>query len=194
MTGSTAAGGLRSGLEDCGWKLVRGATILGLLALAGCEQVEELRDHFEDATPREAYEAALMSAGLAGTALVREWADAAQLALAEPVPVDAPFRETGYLEEERPTAVGYRVLALRGQRISVAIRLEGDTAAKVFVDVFRAPTDPLEAPTHLVSADSGSRALEFEPRRDGHYLIRIQPELFIGGRYTLEIQNEPSLA
>jgi hypothetical protein len=90
--------------------------------------------------------------------------------------------------------VGYRVLVLRGQRVSVAFRLESDSAAKVFVDVFRAPTDPLEAPSHLVSADSGNRAIEFEPRRDGQYLIRVQPELLRGGRYTLEIQNEPSLA
>jgi murein DD-endopeptidase MepM/ murein hydrolase activator NlpD len=168
--------------------------MLWLLALAGCEQVEDIREHFEGSTPREAYEAGLVSAGLAGTALVRDWSDAAQLALAQPVQVDAPFRETGYLATDRPAAVGYRLLVLRGQRVSVAIRLESDTSAKVFVDVYRAPTDPLEAPSHLVSADSGSRALEFEPRREGHYLIRVQPELLRGGRYTLEIQNEPSLA
>ena len=41
--------------------------------LAGCEQVEQVQDHIRDHTPHEAYLAALARAGLAQTALVKDW-------------------------------------------------------------------------------------------------------------------------
>ncbi len=173
-------------------------SIVALLAsaLVGCNPLEELRARLRigSLTPREAYELALESAGLSGTALVREWSEAAARALDAAARIDAPFQETGYLAPERPTAVGYRVAARRGQRVSVSVRLEGDTAALLFLDVFRVPADPLERPFHLVSADSGRSGLDFEPHRDGEYLIRVQPELLRGGRYTLEIYHDPTLA
>jgi murein DD-endopeptidase MepM/ murein hydrolase activator NlpD len=170
------------------------ALALAALVLSACDPVEEIREHFEATTPREAYEHALRTAGLDGTALVREWTDAAERALDAPVPVAAPFSETGYLAPERPAALGYRVPVRRGQRVSIAMRMSGDTAALLFLDVHRAPRDTLEQPDHMTSADSGAHALEFEPRRDGEYIIRIQPELLRGGGYTLEIRNEPMLA
>ena len=168
--------------------------LAGALALAACEPVEEIREHFEAATPREAYEHALRSAGLGGTALVRDWTAAAEEALARAVPIAPPFSEAGYIAPERPAAFAFRIPIRRGQRVSIAMRLTADTTALVFVDVHRAPGDTLEGPELMVSADSGASTLEFEPRRDGEYLIRIQPELLRGGRYTLEIRNEPLLA
>lgn len=38
--------------------------VAGLLAISGCEEVEQLRDHFRDLTPHEAYQAQLNVAGL----------------------------------------------------------------------------------------------------------------------------------
>ncbi len=168
--------------------------VLAALLLSACDPVEEIRERFEATTPREAYEHALRSAGLGGTALVREWTAAAKRALDTPVPVAPPFSESGYLAPERPAALGYRVPVRRGQRVSIAMRMTGDTTALLFLDVHRAPRDTLEQADHMASADSGSHALEFEPRRDGEYIIRIQPELLRGGRYTIEIRSEPMLA
>ncbi|MDE2751137.1 MAG: peptidase M23, partial [Gemmatimonadota bacterium] len=65
-------------------------------ALAACEQVEVLEDSFRDLTPYEAYQASLAAAGLGETALVRDWEDAGQRALTQPVTVTPPFEEEGY--------------------------------------------------------------------------------------------------
>jgi murein DD-endopeptidase MepM/ murein hydrolase activator NlpD/SH3-like domain-containing protein len=164
------------------------------ILLTGCDAVEEVRQQFERKTPHEAYGDALRSAGLEATALVQEWSTAASLALTQPITVDVPFRETAYIAPERPTAVGYRLPVRRGQRVAIDVRLEGDSSTLLFLDVFRLPSDSLAGPSHMVSADSGGRSLEFEPRRDGDYLIRLQPELLRGGRYTLEIRSGPALS
>lgn len=169
-------------------------TAVLVLGAAACDPVAEIREHFHAATPREAYEHALRTAGLETTALGRDWAAAGARSLVEPVLIDAPFRETGYLSPERPGAMSYRVEAQRGQRVAVEVRLDGDTTALIFVDVFRASADTAEAPEHVVSADSGANLLEFEPRRTGSYLVRVQPELLRGGRYTVEIRRGPSLS
>jgi murein DD-endopeptidase MepM/ murein hydrolase activator NlpD len=162
----------------------------------GCARVEEQIEQLfaEELTPHERYAASLAQAGLQATALARDWLTAADLALEQPVPVRPPYGEDGFLAPEQPGAVGYRLPARRGQRLLIQAELLADSVAALFLDVFEIPRDSLEPPRHVVSADSGARALEFEPRRDGEYLLRFQPELLRGGRYTVTIRAEPALA
>ena len=145
-------------------------------------------------TPHERYARKLEAAGLDAAALGRLWERAADRALREAPRVSAPFRETGYLESERPDAVGYRFDARTGQRLTFEVRLEPATNVVLFLDLFRAPADSQAAPVRVASADSGTLRLVHEPDRDGTYIIRVQPELLRGGRYTLTATTEPTLA
>ena len=144
-------------------------------------------------TPHERYAQRLERAGLDGAALGRLWERAATRALAEAPRVTAPFRETGYLESSRPDAVGYRFDARLGQRLTFEVRMEPATNTVLFLDLFRVPADS-SAPVHVASADSGGLRLVHEPSRDGTYLVRLQPELLRGGRYTLTATTEPTMA
>lgn len=146
------------------------------------------------ATPHERYAFRLQEAGLDAAALGRLWERAADRALREAPRVEAPFRETGFLESARPDAVGYRFAAQAGQRLTFEIRLEPATNAELFLDLFRAPADTGAAPVRVASADSGALRLVHEPARDGTYIIRVQPELLRGGRYTLTATRAPTLA
>lgn len=84
-----------------------------------------------------------------------------------------------------------RVSAERGQRVDVEVSLDTDPGAIVFLDAFRAPRDSLAEPDRVASADEPARSLSFEVRRD---IVRVQPELLRGGRYTLTVVVGPSLA
>lgn len=160
----------------------------------GCEQVEDLQNRLRGATPHERYVEALRLSGLGETALVRDWAAAARRALTEPHLIVPPFRETGYIAPERPSAVGYLLNVRRGRRLVFEVELNGDAPALVFLDLFRLYEDSTRLPRLVASADSGAYRLEYEANRDTEYLLRLQPELLRGGQYTLTILSDPSLA
>ncbi len=176
----------------------RAALVLATLTGAaggGCAPVEQVRDWFADAvTPHERYTASLLAAGLDRTALTRDWLAAAEHAFDAAVPITPPHGEEGYLAPDRPAALGFRIAVRRGQRLFIAANLPADSDALVFLDLFEAPRDTLDGPRALTSADSGATVLEYEPRRDGEILLRVQPELLRGGHYTITVRAEPILA
>jgi murein DD-endopeptidase MepM/ murein hydrolase activator NlpD len=114
-------------------------------------------------------------------------------ALERPVTVAAPYQEESYLDPRQATATGYRVALRRGQRLRVTWESAPASGYRVFLDLFAVRTSPSAQPRHLASADSLARHLEYVVRRDGEYLIRLQPELLRGGRYRIGIAAEPTL-
>ncbi len=72
--------------------------------------------------------------------------------------------------------------------------LDDNSGLRLFADVFRADDDDLEALEQVASYSEARNRLEFEPRRDNSYILRLQPELLRGGRYTVTIETEPSLS
>jgi len=170
------------------------AVVAATVTLAGCETIEELPGRLLDRrTPRERYTDALAASGLDGTALASDWIRAGERALRDAPMVSAAHREDGYLSPADPVAMAYRVEARRGQVIEVEITLPGDSTTTIFLDAWQATGDTLP-PYHVVSADSGERRIEIDPRRDGEYIIRIQPELLRGGRFTIQLRVAPTLA
>lgn len=170
------------------------AVLLGLLVGAGCDRVEDLIDFSEPPTPYTVYADGLRKAGLAETALARDWLAAGAAALRSPSVVSLPVDETGVITAEQPRAIAFRVKLERGRRMVLSTTLTPSRAARIFVDVFRVPEDAADSIRHIVSADSGSASLVFEPRRTAEYVIRMQPELLRGGSYRLTLREEPALA
>lgn len=148
---------------------------------------------FAGYTPHERYEHGLRTAGLDQTALGQDWISAATRALESPVNIQPPYHEVSYLDAHEAGAVGYRVHLQRGQRIAASFELAGDTAFQVFIDMFVIPTGTGRRPILLTSADTLSHEMEYVARRDGDYLLRIQPELLRGGRYSVTIAVSGSL-
>jgi murein DD-endopeptidase MepM/ murein hydrolase activator NlpD len=181
---------------------VRGACLrrrlfaLGLAVVAaGCGVEEAIREAMTPTpTPHEAYALQLRGAGLEGTALGREWMQAAERALHSPVAVALPFRETGYWAPEEASSVGFRMPLRRGQKLTLELDVADTAGSRVFVDLYRDPADSTEPLDHVASGDTTSRTLEYEARRDGDYILRLQPELLRGGRYTLTVRAGASLA
>jgi len=163
-----------------------------LLGISACGR-ESLREFFGGHTPRERYEHALSQAGLDQTALGSDWIAAAAAALDNAIMVEAPYREESYLDPKEAMATAYRVSLQRGQRIEATFESEPDSSYQVFIDLFLIPRRSDAEPRYLTSADSLERRLDHLARRDGDYLIRIQPELLRGGRYSISIVVRPSL-
>jgi murein DD-endopeptidase MepM/ murein hydrolase activator NlpD len=166
---------------------VAAALRIGMLAvalsLAGCGADNAIRDLFRSDSPYQAYLRRLQEAGLDQLALGRDWIDAGTRALNRPIEARLPFRETGYFAPERPEAVAYRMELTRGRTLSIAIDFETASPARIFVDLFE-PRDT-NPPDRLASLEDGDSVLTYQIRRTGVYLLRLQPELLRGGRWTV---------
>jgi murein DD-endopeptidase MepM/ murein hydrolase activator NlpD len=141
-------------------------------------------------TPHEAYAASLRSAGLAEAPLGRQWLAAAEQSLAQPTHVTLPRREAIWFAAADPRALAFSADLRRGQRIVVDASVETASPLRVFVDVFGRDDDGVD---HLASAEESDSRVEVEIRRDGRYVLRVQPELLQDARVTLTWRTEPTL-
>ena len=163
-------------------------------ALSSCEQVRHLPFQLLDSrTPRERYEAGLAEAGLEGSALVRDWLGAGARSLTEAPVVPMPHREEGLLDAATPAAFAFRVRVERGQEASFVMAIDGDSASQLFLDAWLV-ADSAGTLERVAAGDSGARSLSFEARRGGEYVLRAQPELMRGGRFTIALTVAPTMA
>jgi murein DD-endopeptidase MepM/ murein hydrolase activator NlpD len=154
------------------------------MLFSACAPSTVLRRAFPPSFPHEEYARTLRQAGLDQTAMGRDWLAAAQGALQPTLTVTPPYRETGYFAPHEPRAVAYRFEARRGQRLRIEVELEASEPGRLFIDLFR-PDSGADVPEHVASAPAGTGRLEHEAAHDGPYVLRLQPELLRGGRYTL---------
>jgi murein DD-endopeptidase MepM/ murein hydrolase activator NlpD len=169
------------------------ASGLSLLLLFSCTTAEKVPEPYRASHAHDGYRHALETAGLAETALGRDWIGASRAALEAPVDVELPLAETFRVDPAAAFAVAYRFEVKRGQRVEVATGFQGDEPGRLFIDLFR-EAGPTAAQCVLVaSAGEGEGRLEFEPRRDARYILRLQPELLRGGLHTVSITKAASL-
>jgi murein DD-endopeptidase MepM/ murein hydrolase activator NlpD len=168
------------------------AIVLPVVLGAACANPPLIRPSLKDAPTHERYSRALEEFGLDNVALGRDWLAAAARALAEPRPATLPFEETGYLAAGTPGAVGYRLDLRKGRRLSVVVTFESSQPSRFFVDLFEHRDD--DEPRRVSGLEPGQTAFEYDVRRDGVYLLRLQPELLRGGRYVVSQRTLASLA
>src|SRR5687767_6708734 len=82
-------------------------------------------------SPHEKYVDALRGNGLSSTALARDFVNAADAAVARPLSVSLPMRESGYFAADRAAAVGYRMELQRGRKLSIDVTFEASEPAQL---------------------------------------------------------------
>jgi murein DD-endopeptidase MepM/ murein hydrolase activator NlpD len=146
---------------------------------------------FKPASPHEQYQRKLTTAGLDQTAMGLSWSQAAKESIQKAIPIQLPYRETGYFAAERVPAAAYSFKAKQGQKISVTLEKPALKPMTVYLDVWEVETDG--SLKLLTSADTIGSPLQFDADEETKYIIRLQPELLRSGSYTLQITTGPSL-
>lgn len=163
-----------------------------LILFIRCSE-EKVAERFYPRNDHHAYEHSLEVAGLSITALGKDWLEAANKPFANPIKLKLPYQEAFAISEKLPEAHGYQFDVKRGQRVLVDVQHITIREALLFIDLFRVENDSLKEFRQVASADS-TLQLEFEPRKDASYLLRLQPELLRGGQFKITIENVPILA
>jgi murein DD-endopeptidase MepM/ murein hydrolase activator NlpD len=167
--------------------------VAGVLGLGACDRARSLGDRgFR--SPRDEYVRTLRKAELDRTALGRDWLIAGEVALAGATAVTAPHREAIHLPASEPRAVAWRLPLRRGDRLIIEAEVAMEPLGRVFVDLFTAPRDTTETHQRVASAPRNGASIDVEIRRDGEYVLRVQPELLRGGRIVVTITTGPTLA
>lgn len=172
--------------------MVRRAVAFLVLAgtLAGCSAGNLLTRASLAPSPHARYADGLRGANLGETALGRDWTQASERALTQPLSVTLPLDESGYFPADTPSAVGYRLELQRGRVLSVELTFDGLELPRLFVDLFDMRDGAL--PERVASLTEGT-TLAFTVPRDGPYVLRVQPELLRSGRYSVVQRTLASL-
>lgn len=155
------------------------------LLIQSCRTVKRT---FESDSPREAYQKALLDSKLADKPMVREWIEAGDSALYQPVETAIPHKATVTYFRDEPVAYSWEIDMKEG-RILNARMSRTDTTHQVFLDLFSVDED--EERTRITSAEDS--LLHYESDRTHTVILRMQPELLVSGSLTLSLTDQPSM-
>ena len=144
---------------------------------------------FDKRTPHEEYAEKLDDRGLDKTPEGRAWLAASEAALQSPVTVSLPYRQEGFFHPDKPRAIGLQFSAKAGERLSFVLTKKGSTSLPIYADIFRQN----DSSSPLLSVDTASTSFSFDADEGGTYILRLQPELFRSGEYSLSVSVGPSL-
>ncbi len=128
------------------------------------------------------------------TALGRQWFAAAEQSITSPLSVNLPYSETGYFPADKPKAAGIIFHAKRGEKLSIVLHKKPAAGFVIYLDLWQPALSADSKPEFLLSADTAAANVTYDVKKDGSYILRLQPELLKGGEYTLSISTGPSLA
>jgi peptidoglycan LD-endopeptidase LytH len=157
-----------------------------VLAL-GCKSVA--RSVFGPKTPHEHYADRLRKQQLDQTPQGRQWLQASLSALQLPLQVNAPFRQRGYFPAEKPRAIAFAIKAQYGERLHFSIERRKDGPI-LYADVFELTAGGTQ---RIYATDTAENTFYIDVSKTGTYLLRLQPELYSSGYYSLAISKGPSL-
>jgi len=155
---------------------------------------EIVPEPYQPSNAHEAYRLSLEQVNLSETALGKDWIAASKKVLANPIEISSPFQEAFYIDSTSAFAIAYQFPVKRGQRVEVDISFKNRQHIQLFMDLFRVTGDSITDWIKVASANENEKRLEFEPRHDAKYVIRLQPELLRGGRCNVVIRNVASVA
>ena len=139
------------------------------------------------------YAQKLSDAGLAETALGRQWLSAAEGALSNPVTISLPYKELSYFDAAQPRAVGLQFSGKQGEKLVFQLNTKATDAFQLFADLWEVTTSA--KPSFIRSIDTSLNTFELEIEDNTTaYILRLQPELLKSMDYELSISIAPSLA
>ena len=170
------------------WLLV---FLSSLFIVKACKE-EIVPQEYAPTDAHDAYIWGLEKAGLDKSVLARNWIEASQSALSNPLEIETPYEEEFYVADEEVIGSGYLFFVRRGQRVDIQAQIQASDSIQIFMDVFR--VDSSRQPMLNKVASSYQNKISFEPRTDANYVFRFQNELLSSGRFSIDIAVSPSMA
>jgi len=141
-------------------------------------------------TPHEQYADKLEDKKLDNTPEGRAWLAASTKALENPQVIQLPYKQNGSFQGNKPRSMGLKFRANQGERLTFTLNKHQASRFAVYSDLFKANDIP---GSPVLSADTSLSQFNYDVIEPGDYILRIQPELFQNGEYSLSVAVGPSL-
>jgi murein DD-endopeptidase MepM/ murein hydrolase activator NlpD len=170
-------------------KIIFPVLVAAILA-AGCNAANPLI--FGNKTPIEKYGEKLADGGLSKTPEGREWLSVSKTALLFPVSIQLPYKQAGNFSPAKPQALGLSFTAKQGQRLLFNLAKKDSSSFVLYAELYKQSED---GETKLIKAvDTNVTDFDCDVAETGTYLLKLQPQLFRAGMYSLSITLGPSLS
>lgn len=136
-------------------------------------------------SPYEKYLETLESTSLKDFALVRDWKAVGEQVLRDSLQVTLPHQEVAFFDPQVPKAMLLRYPVLEGQEVMAQLNPVTQKDAHFFMDIFE--VDAAEQRLKRIHFADSSGTISYQVHNSGIHALRIQPELFRGGVFTLSI-------
>ena len=140
-------------------------------------------------TPHEQYADKLEDKNLDDTPEGRAWLAASKKALEDPQAIQLPYRQIGYFQPDKPRSLGLKFHAKQGEQLTFVFTKKNSAGFTIYSDIFKG----YQVSKPVFSADTALTQFSFDVEETGDYVLRLQPELFRSGEYSLSISVGPSL-
>ena len=141
-------------------------------------------------TPHEQYAEKLEDKKLDNTPEGRAWIAASKKALETAQAIQLPYRQNGFFQADRPRSLGLKFHAKHGERLTFTINKKTNFNFAIYSDLFKA-NETNSSP--VLSADTSLLQFYYDIPESADYILRLQPQLFQSGEYSLSIFIGPSL-
>lgn len=164
-------------------------TLVGITLLIGACAAGE-HSPLPRATAVRSERDAYAASARARPSALRAWEQASRRALRSGRAIAPSHREQLTFRDGKAEAAAYRLSLIRGQSVRVRVTPVRNTTG-VFMDMFHHPGGEMFRPVHWDRQSNGTST--FIARRDGEYVLRIQPRIGVGGVYELAVTSDVSL-
>lgn len=161
-------------------------SILILVVVFGCDQVQKVADIVKKPTAREVYERNFKK----DDSLLVQWKKAFKSSRKDNLQITLPYSESGVFSEEYFNVYSYNLQLKEGQRLIVEVEKQPDSAV-VFIDLFQQESDSLKTFQLIKSSDDKESSLAFEIDKSATYKIIVQPEMKRQFSFILKFYSEP---
>jgi murein DD-endopeptidase MepM/ murein hydrolase activator NlpD len=168
------------------------STFLLILSLIfmGCGSASRFR-LFSKKTPHEQYADKMDDKPFKNRPESQQWLDAATAAVESPQSIQLPFKLIGNFQTGKPRALGLKFKSKPGEQLTISITKKASASLNIYADIFKVEGNSKDV---ILSVDSTDREFTFTIESANSYILRLQPELYNKGEYTLSISVGPSLA
>jgi len=145
---------------------------------------------FSKKTLHEKYAEKLDDTNLEETPAGRQWLAASKTALDDPQTVELPYKQKGYFGADKARALGLKFTAKPGEKLTFTLTRKTTTPFILYADLFKQQGSESSL---LLSVDTAASMFSIDVDEPANYVLRLQPELFRSGEYSLSVSVGPSL-
>lgn len=157
--------------------------------VVSCKPV--LKSVFDKRTLHEKYQAKLEKSGLDKLPEGQQWIYESQAVLHDPDTLKLKNSKPVIFDKKKDGAQGLDFYAKQGQRILFDIEKKDTMNFVLYADLFRQEND--SSFDRLLSPDTNLTQFSMDIEETGTYLLRLQPELYRDGKYSVSVTVSPSL-